>query len=200
MLTGVQTPITVLLLVSIVMVSGYILFASPRLIDRLSFRPARVGKEPYRYITGGFVHVSLTHLLFNAVTLYFFGPPLEVLLGSGSFLILYFGSLLCAHGLTHIRYQGSHMYSAVGASGAVSGVLMSYVLFDPYDLIYFFGILPVPAILFAVIFIAGSIYAAKSGSSDGIAHEAHLGGCIGGLLLTVILQPNVVPLFLDKLL
>ena len=200
MLTGVQTPITVLLLVSIVMVSGYTLFGNPRLMDRLSFRPVRIPKEPYRYITGGFVHVSLTHLLFNGVTLYFFGPPLEGLLGSSSFLILYFGSLLCAHGLTHLRYQRSPAYSAVGASGAISGVLISYVLFAPYNLIYIFGILPVPAILFAVIFIAGSLYAVKSGSADGIAHEAHLGGCLGGVLLTVILQPSVVPSFLDRLL
>ena len=199
MLFGLDAPITVLLLVSIVMVSGFALFGNPLLIDRLGFRPTRVTKEPYRYITGGFVHVSLTHLLFNAVTLYFFGPLLELRLGSIEYLILYMGSLLCAHALTHVQHRHNSAYNAVGASGAISGVLFAYVLFAPYDMIYFFGIVPIPAILFAFLFVAGSIYAMKSGRSFGIAHEAHLGGAIGGALLTVMLEPRVFPSFLDQL-
>lgn len=199
MLFGLDTPITLLLLISIVMVSGFALFGNPLLIDRLGFRPTRVSKEPYRYITGGFVHVSLTHLLFNAITLYFFGPLLEFRLGSTKYLILYMGSLLCAHALTYVQHRHNSAYNAIGASGAISGVLFAYVLFAPYDLIYFFGIVPVPAIVFAFLFVAGSIYAMKSGRSFGIAHEAHLGGAVGGALLTVILEPRVLPAFLDQL-
>lgn len=199
MLFGLDTPITLLLLISIVMVSGFALFGNPLLIDRLGFRPTRVSKEPYRYITGGFIHVSLTHLLFNAITLYFFGPLLEFRLGSTKYLILYMGSLLCAHALTYVQHRHNSAYNAIGASGAISGVLFAYVLFAPYDLIYFFGIVPVPAIVFAFLFVAGSIYAMKSGRSFGIAHEAHLGGAIGGALLTVMLEPRVLPAFLDQL-
>ena len=199
MFFGLDAPITLLLLVSIVMVSGFALFGNPLLIDRLGFRPTRVTKEPYRYITGGFVHVSLTHLLFNAITLYFFGPLLEFRLGSIRYLILYMGSLLCAHVLTHVQHRHNSAYNAIGASGAISGVLFAYVLFAPYDMIYFFGIVPIPAIVFAFLFVAGSIYAMKSGRSFGIAHEAHLGGAIGGALLTVMLEPRVFPLFLDQL-
>lgn len=196
---GFETPITVLLLISIGLVSGFVLFGNPLLIDRLGFRPTQVAKEPFRYITGGFVHASLPHLLFNAVTLYFFGPLLEFRLGSIKYLILYFGSLLCAHALTHIQHRHNSAYNAIGASGAISGVLFAFVLFAPYELIYFFGIMPVPAIVFAVLFVLGSVYAMKSGKSFGIAHEAHLGGAVGGVLLTVVLEPDVISIFFDQL-
>ncbi len=200
MLYGFEAPVTVLLLISMIMVSGFALFGNPLLMDRLGFRPTRIAQEPYRYITGGFVHVSLTHLLLNAVTLYFFGPLLELRLGSTKYLILYFGSLLCAHVLTHIQHRNNAGYNAVGASGAISGVLFAFVLFAPYELIYFFGIVPIPAILFAVLFVGGSIYAMKTGRSFGIAHEAHLGGAAGGVLLTVFLEPRALSIFLNQLL
>ncbi len=199
MFFGLNAPITLLLLLSIALVSGFALFGNPHLIERLGFRPVQVAREPYRYITGGFVHVSLAHLLFNAITLYFFGPLLEFRLGSFKYLVLYMGSLLCAHALTYIQHRNNPAYTAVGASGAISGVLFAFVLFAPYEMIYFFGIVPIPAILFAFLFVAGSIYAMKSGRSFGIAHEAHLGGAIGGALLTIILEPGIFPLFLEKL-
>jgi len=199
MLLGLDTPITTLLLVSIALVSGYTLFANPQLIDQLGFRPTRINQEPYRYLTGGFVHVSLTHLLFNVITLYFFGPLLEIQLGSIKYLALYFGALLCAHALTHYRHRSNGGYNAVGASGAISGVLFAFVLYAPYELIYIFAVIPIPAILFAFIFVGGSIYAMKSERSFGIAHEAHLGGAIGGVLLTIILEPGIIPSFLNRL-
>ena len=199
MLFGLGTPVTLLILISIVMVSGFALFGNPLLIDRLGFRPTQITQEPYRYITGGFVHVSLTHLLFNAITLYFFGPLLELKLGSVGYFVLYIGSLLSAHALTHIQHRDNSAYTAVGASGAISGILFAYVLFAPYDSILFFGILPIPAILFAFLFVAGSIYAIKSEKASGIAHEAHLGGAIGGTLLTIMLEPDVFQHFLDQL-
>ncbi len=196
---GLSSPITFLLLISIIIVSGFTLFGNPHLIDRLGFRPVFVGKEPYRYITGGFVHVSLPHLLFNAITLYFFGPLLESQLGSVKYFILYFGALLSAHTLTYFQHRQNSAYNAVGASGAISGVLFAYVLFAPYDMLLLFGILPIPAILFAFLFVGVSIYAMKSGRSFGIAHEAHLGGALGGAFLTIILEPGVLPSFLNQL-
>ncbi len=199
MLLGLSAPITTLLLVSIVLVSGYALFGNQQLISRLAFQPIKISKQPYRYITAGFVHVSLPHLLFNAITLYFFGPLLEIELGSTRYLILYLGSLLSAHALTYFQKRDDVSYSCVGASGAISGILFAFVLFAPYQLIYIFAVIPIPAILFAGLFVAGSIYAMRAERSFGIAHEAHLGGAVGGVLLTMILEPGVVPLFLDKL-
>ena len=192
--------VTMLLLGAIVIVSGFALFGNPLLIERWGFQPARAFKESHRWITGGFVHVSLTHLLFNAITLYFFGPLLEAQLGGVNYLVLYLGSLFCAHALTYIQHRGNSGYSAVGASGAISGILFAYVLFAPFNLIYFFGILPVPAIVFAFLFVGGSIYAIKTNRIMGIAHEAHLGGALGGVILTILLEPRVLPSFLEKFL
>jgi len=200
MLTGLSAPITTLLLISIVLVSGYVLYGNPQLIYRLAFQPAQIPKQPYRYITAGFVHVSLPHLLFNVITLYFFGPLLEFELGSIRYLILYMGALLSSHALTYFQKGRNSTYSCVGASGAISGVLLAFVLFSPYQLIYIFALIPMPAILFAVVFLVGSIYAMKTERLFGIAHEAHLGGAIGGVLFTILLEPAVFPAFLDKLL
>ena len=189
-------PVTLLLLLVTGLVSGYALYFDSSLVDRLGFKPVRVLQEPYRYITAGFVHASLMHLAFNAITLYYFGPVLEARLGSVEFTVLYFGSMLGAHGLTQVIRKGDGGYNAVGASGAISGVLFGYALFAPMEFIYFFGVLPVPAVVFAILFVVGSIWAMGRGR---IAHEAHLGGALTGLLITVFLEPRVVPQFFEQL-
>ena len=166
------------------------------MMERLGFRPfiIRQRQQWYRFITAALVHVALWHLAFNMVTLYFFGPALELRLGSRSFLILYMGSALAAHWLTYVLRRNQPSYMAVGASGAISGVLLGYCLFEPLSRIYFFGVLPIPAVGFAVGFIVFSVIAMRSGKR--IAHEAHLGGAIGGVILTVVLEPEVVGIFL----
>ncbi len=199
-----DAPVTFLLILINALVSGYALFVDPNLVDRLSFRPRAVlvRKEYWRLISAGFVHVGLGHLAFNMITLYFFGPLLEVLLGSVDFLVLYFGSELAAHGLTLALHHDNEGYAAVGASGAVSGVLFGYCLFFPFQKIYFFGVIPMWSIVFAVGYVVLSIYAInrrmEGGSVGGIAHEAHLGGALGGLLLTIILEPRAIEAFLNN--
>lgn len=200
------TPVTILLLALNAMVSGYALLVDISVIDRLAFRPERILKygEYQRLITAGFVHVGIAHLAFNMITLYFFGPFLERILGSGLFLILYFGSELAAHGLSLVLNRDDPHYSAIGASGAVSGVVFSFCLFQPFAMLGVFFVIPMPAILFAVLYVVGSIYAmqreGEPGSmGGGIAHEAHLGGAIGGLVLTILLEPRAIPAFVQAL-
>lgn len=198
-----DTPATLLLLLVNVLVSGYALFGDQGLIDRLSFRPQRIlrEREYYRLITAGFVHVGLWHLAFNMITLYFFGPFMERILGTVSFVILYFGSELAAHGLSLFLHRNNPSYAAIGASGAISGVLFGFCLFQPFTTIFIYFI-PAPAILFAVGYVALSIFAMRgreSGMTGGIAHEAHLGGALGGLLITVLLEPRVIPHFLGQI-
>ena len=199
-----DAPVTLLLLILNVLVSGYVLFIDQSQMDRLSFQPYAVLKrrEHWRLISAGFVHVGLGHLAFNMITLYFFGPLLEVLLGSLDFAVLYIGSELAAHGLTLALHHDNEAYSAVGASGAVSGVLFGYCLFFPFQKIYFFGAIPMWSIVFAVGYVVVSIYAInrrmEGGSAGGIAHEAHLGGALGGLLLTIILEPRATEVFLNN--
>ncbi len=201
-----QAPVTLLLLIVNVLVSVYALYFDQTLIDRLSFKPRRILEhgEYQRLITGGFVHVGLWHLLFNMITLYFFGPWLEVILGPGKFLLLYFGAELAAHGLTLVLHRNNPRYAAVGASGAISGVLFAFCLFRPFDSICLFFALCMPAIVFALLYVVFSIYAMKQGQREGgmtggIAHEAHLGGALGGLLLTVLLEPRSLEIFIGSL-
>lgn len=200
------TPVTLILLVVNVLVSLYALFSDPSLIDRLAFKPRAIldDGEYQRMITGGFVHGGLGHLLFNMITLFFFGPALEALLGSGKFLLVYFGAELAAHGLTLALHKNNPHYAAVGASGAISGVLFGFCLFYPFSRIYLFIIpIGIPAVLFAVGYVVVSIFAMRrareQGQLGGIAHEAHLGGAVGGLLLTILLEPRAIAIFLQQL-
>jgi membrane associated rhomboid family serine protease len=206
-----QAPATLALLVANVLVSLYAL-SNPQVIDRLSFRPQRVQREGewYRLISGGFVHAGFAHLVFNMITLYFFGPLLEAGfrgfegLGPVGFLVLYFGSELAAHALTMAVHGDDPHYASVGASGAVSGVLFGFCLFGPFTQLYVFFAIPMPAIVFAVLYVVGSIYAMRQASrrgavGGGIAHEAHLGGAAGGLLLTILLEPGAIGVFLQQI-
>lgn len=199
-----STPVTILLLALNGLVSGYALLVDISVIDRLAFRPQRILRdgEYHRLITAGFVHVGIAHFAFNMITLYFFGPYLERILGSGLFLVLYFGSELAAHGLSLVLNRDDPHYSAIGASGAVSGVVFSFCLFQPFAMLGVFFVIPMPAILFAVLYVVGSIYALRredepGAPGGGIAHEAHLGGAIGGLILTIILEPRAIPAFMQ---
>lgn len=188
------------------MVSVYVFAGHPSLVDRWSFQPRRMLQkgEWYRLLTAGFVHAGWWHLLFNMITLYFFGPPIERILGTGGFVVLYFGAELAAHGLTLYYHRTDPGYAAVGASGSISGVIFGYCLFYPFQKLYIFFIpIGIPAVLFAVLFVVLSISASKQESHHGllgrVAHEAHLGGAIGGVLLTIFLEPRVVGHFLGRL-
>ena len=199
-----EAPITLALLLSNVGVSLYA-FTDPSLIRELSFQPRRIQKHGryYRFLTAGFVHGSGTHLAFNMITFYFFGPLLERILGAGAFLILYVGAELVAHAVTFVFNRDDPHYSAVGASGAVSGVVFAFCVFFPLRNLYLFFALPIPAILFAFGYVFGSIYAMgrsgrEGGVGDWIAHEAHVGGAIAGVVLTILLEPRSVQVFLES--
>ncbi|SFH47474.1 rhomboid family intramembrane serine protease [Modicisalibacter xianhensis] len=203
MLDLTQAPITLVLLIVNVIVSLYVLQRRPQLIDRLSFRPDRIRRgEFYRLVTAGFVHVNGAHLLVNMLTLYFFGPLLEYVLGPVGYLILYFGSDLAAHGLSLIFHYRNARYSAVGASGAISGLVFAFCLYAPFEMLYIFFAIPIPAIVFAIGFVAISMYAMRRRDphrTGGLAHEAHLGGALGGVIITMLLDASALPRFLYQL-
>lgn len=199
-----ESPLTILLILINVLISGYALYFDRSLLDRLSFRPSDVLKkrEYYRLLSAGFVHAGPGHLAFNMLTLFFFGPALEQRMGSIGFLIVYFVAELAAHGFTLWWQRHSHAYAAVGASGAISGVLLSFCLFSPFAKIGLFFAIWMPAWLFAVGFLGFSVYAMQrreDKAMGGIAHEAHLGGALGGVLATILLEPSVIPIFLNQI-
>ncbi len=149
-------------------------------------------------LTSGFIHGDLAHLAFNMITFYFFAFPLAREVGDVAFLIIYLGSLIISSIPTVIREQNNPDYKSVGASGAISGVLFGYILFDPMSKIYIFLIpIGVPAVLFAFIYLGFSYYAAKKDLGN-INHEAHFWGALAGVLLTILLVPRALMTFYEK--
>ena len=142
-------------------------------------------KEYKRIISSGFLHVGWGHLLFNMFALYSFGQLLLQLVGQFQFFVIYFVSLVGGSLLSlYINRNKSH-YSAVGASGAVSGVIFACIALYPQVGIYIFLIpVKIPGWIFGPAFILISIYGMQR-QSDNIGHEAHLGGAIVGMLVTI---------------
>ncbi|WP_439129861.1 rhomboid family intramembrane serine protease [Polaribacter sp.] len=148
--------------------------------------------EKIRMLTSGFLHVDWIHLGFNMYTLYLFGRIVSSMLGTPYFLIIYFGSLL-AGSLYSLKYHKKEpYYSAVGASGAVSGIVYSSILLYPGMSLYLFFIpIAIPGYIFGLGYLLYSIYGMKKQVGN-IGHAAHLGGAMGGFVLTLILNPNLI--------
>ncbi|MDR9441919.1 MAG: rhomboid family intramembrane serine protease [Schleiferiaceae bacterium] len=185
------TPTALLLLAANVALTAYA-FRRQDLFQRLLFqvRPVRQGQW-YRLITAGFLHVSWSHLLFNMLSFYFFAGVVEQRLGALGFLLLYTLSLLGGNVLSLALQRQNLSYSAVGASGAVSGVVYAAIVFNPgMKLAFILLPIPFPAWIFGIGFILYSMYGMNRGS-DGIGHEAHLGGALSGLLLAIALRPDL---------
>lgn len=142
--------------------------------------------EQYRMFTSAFLHVDIQHLLFNMLTLYFFGPTVVYYMGMAGFLLVYFGSLVCGSLLSLFFHKDDYYYRAVGASGAVVGVIFSSILFEPDAKINYF----IPAYLFGIGYLLFSIYGMKA-KRDNVGHTAHFGGAIGGYAITLCRHPEL---------
>lgn len=140
--------------------------------------------EHYRMITSAFLHADIPHLAFNMLTLYFFAPYVYLYLGNYSFVVIYFSSLVFGSLLTVFFHKNDYNYRAIGASGAVTGIVFSAILLEPRILIYGF----IPGYLFGILYLLYSIYGMKS-KNDNIGHTAHFGGAIGGYVFTLLKDP-----------
>jgi membrane associated rhomboid family serine protease len=148
--------------------------------------------EQYRMISSAFLHADIAHLAFNMLTLYFFAPVVCNLLSNFSFVLIYFGSLIFGSLLTMIFHKDDFSYRAIGASGAVTGVLYSAILLEPNMSLYLFFIpIPIPAYLFGIGYLLYSIYGMKA-KNDNIGHTAHFGGAIGGYIITLLKVPSML--------
>ena len=143
--------------------------------------------EQIRMISSGFLHVNEMHLFFNMFTLYFFADEVIAFLGPAKFLIVYFGSLIMGNLLSYYFHKEEYYYSAVGASGAVTGVLYSAILLHPNMKLYMMFIpVAIPGYIFGIGYLLYSIYGMKKQLGN-IGHDAHFGGAIGGYVITLIL-------------
>lgn len=185
---------------------SYICFSNKVLLDNLKFNAYAIihKKEYYRLITHLFVHIGWNHLLFNMLTLYFFGLYVESVFANtfynrGIFLLFYLGGGIFSSLLSLIKQRNNYHYSSVGASGAVSAILYAFILFEPLQKIYLFFIpIGIPAFIFGIIYIGVSIYLSKK-NQDNIGHDAHYMGAIYGFLLPILLQTDFFYTFIQKL-
>jgi membrane associated rhomboid family serine protease len=192
-------PASVVILLAVLGISVWG-FQNRSVIDNLILQPFRVVREN-RYdtlVTSGFIHTDWTHLIFNMVSFYFFAVPLERFIGTTDFLIIYFGSLILADVPALFKHRDDFDYRSLGASGAVSGAMFAFILYSPSSSISLF-LLPIgiPAPIFAVLYLAYSYYASKQ-QMDMVNHEAHLWGALSGLMLALVLNPEVGPYFISE--
>ena len=190
-----QFPITTALIAANLAASFYA-FSNRDFYEQNLFRVGNItkGNEWHRVVTSGFLHVDPMHLLFNMYALFLFGRILEQVLGPLGYLIVYFGALVGASFWMLWDKRNNLSYSAVGASGAVSGVILGFCLFAPFAQLYVFFIL-MPAIVFGALFIGISLYLSQRQNAI-IAHGAHLGGALAGLALTALVYPAAITSFL----
>jgi membrane associated rhomboid family serine protease len=183
-----NTPGTIVILLLTVTVSLLALYGKPKLIEANLFRPYYVVRNTryYTFLTSGLIHGGVPHLALNMLTFYFFGPPLERVIGTGRFVLLYVLSLVMSEVRTYIQHRNDSRFAALGASGAVSAVLFAAIVYFPTQSLFILPIpIPIPAPLFAVGYLAYSWYSSRH-SQDGINHTAHIDGALTGLLFVAV--------------
>lgn len=150
-----------------------------------------VRKDYKRMITSGFIHLDYMHLFFNMFSFFFFAGIIEFYLGIIPLILIYFGSLLGGSLLSLWLNRSNHFYRAVGASGAVSGIIFAAIAIYPGLELGLFGVIPMPGWAFALGFIAYSLFGMKN-KKDNIGHEAHLGGAIIGMFMAIYYMPEMI--------
>ncbi|MDX2129153.1 MAG: rhomboid family intramembrane serine protease [Chloroherpetonaceae bacterium] len=177
-----------------------------KVMDKLLLYPYRLNRngDYYTFVSSGLIHADIPHLLFNGFSFYFFAFSLESIVGSVTFFWIYFGSMIFASIPSSVIHKHNPSYRTLGASGAISGAIFAYVLYEPGQ--YFQLLLlpiPIPSPIFAILFLVGSYFASKRGG-DNINHDAHIFGAISGAVLAIILDfilegGNLLPNFVSTL-
>jgi len=186
---------------AITLIFSILAFSSDALYERCILHPYSVarGERVYTLLTSGLIHKDLSHLFFNMFSYYFFAFQLELRIGHWQFALLYVASLILSDMPTVIKHKEDYWYHSLGASGAISAVVFSYILFEPMSKMGILFIpIPIPAILFGVLYLVYCAYASRRGVGN-INHDAHFYGAVCGIIITVSLYPMVVPSFLHAI-
>ncbi|MBU8891548.1 MAG: rhomboid family intramembrane serine protease [Bacteroidales bacterium] len=200
-----------ILLIAITSIISIIAFNRRDIFEKLQLNPYAVyhKKEWYRIISHGFIHADWVHLFINMFVLFSFGSAVEnifkQLAAEGiikspvlSFVILYFASMVFATVTSIKNHKDDYMYNSVGASGAVSAVVFTSIFFQPLAKLYFYAVIPIPGIVFGVLYLVYSQYMSKR-NNDNINHDAHFIGAVFGFLFPLILEPKLINVFLGQL-
>jgi len=183
------------------LVTSLYAFYDQSLYGKFMLHPYSVskGNKVFTLITSGLIHADWMHLFFNMFTFYAFAFTLEQMMGSWQFGLMYFLALILSDLPTVFKHKDDFHYNSLGASGAISAVLFSYILFNPLSKIYIMFIpIGIPAVAFGGLYLIYCVYASKN-SRDNINHDAHFFGALTGLIFTVIFVPGIVQHFIAAL-
>lgn len=197
-----------LIIIAITIGISAIAFKNRDLFLKLEFTPYLVfsNNEYYRFLSHALLHADWMHLLINMLVFWFFGEATERYFeyylgvkGTLYFVLLYIGGVIFATLPTYKKHREDYSYHSVGASGAVSAVVMSSVIFNPLNDICLYGIICFPGILWAIIYLIYSFRMSK-GSNDNINHDAHFWGAVFGIVFTIGAVPSSFLKFINQLL
>lgn len=198
--------VNILLLISIGIVS-YFCFTNREIFSKLLFNPYVIAreKEYYRFISSAWLHADMMHLFINLYVLYSFGNYLEYIVnmwfghvGALYYLFIFLGSVIIGHIPSYIKHKNYYGFSSVGASGGVSGVLFACILVDPLMELRLFFAIPINSLIFGILYLMYTYYMSKKGQ-DNINHDAHLWGAIGGMILLIVVKPEVLQRFIYQI-
>jgi membrane associated rhomboid family serine protease len=195
------TPVASIVFIFTIVTSIYA-FNDSSLYGKFMLHPYSVSRrhKVYTLITSGLIHADWMHLIFNMMTFFFFAFQLEAMIGSWQFGMVYFVSLVLSDIPSVMKHKNDMWYNSLGASGAISGVLFSYILFQPFSSMMIFPIpIPIWAIIFGPLYLMYCVYASKQ-ARDHINHDAHFFGALTGMIVTILIVPGVIPGFIAQLL
>jgi len=201
--------ITVLIVIATSLVS-ILCFGSDSLFSKLLFNPYQVWhrREVHRLLTHGFVHADWMHLIINMIVLYSFGSNVErwfIQLKYSGYLenptlvycLLYFGGIIIASLISLFRYRDNYQYNSVGASGAVSAVVFASIFFAPMERLYFFAAIPIPGIVFAILYLVYTSYMSRR-NRDNVNHDAHFAGAVFGFIFPLLIDFELISHFIQS--
>lgn len=201
-----------LILIALTSLISILCFSRRELFYRLQFNAYQIvrRKEIYRLLSHGFVHANWGHLLVNMFVLYFFGTNVEIILNGLAavqlirypritYIIFYLAAIVFSSTISMVRHKDNHFYNSVGASGAVTAAMFFSVFFEPWNRICLYGIICIPGIIFAVLYLIYSQYMSKKGG-DNINHDAHFLGAVFGFIMPLFIDLGLIKEFFSELL
>ncbi len=195
------------IIIGITVVVSMLAWNKPELMERWIFNPYRIHKhrEYHRFLTSGFIHQDYMHLLFNMLTLYFFGTLIEQVYtyiygesGVWIYVALYLTAIVVSSITTFFKHRDNPAYNSLGASGGVSAIVFSSILFNPTNQILLFFVIPIPGFILGALFLIYS-YQQSHQMRGRINHDAHFLGAVFGVIFTIVLQPQVIGSFIDQI-
>lgn len=194
-------------LIGITVLTSFLAFNNPDTLAKCLMNPYKiiVKHEYYRLLTSGFIHQDYGHLFFNMVSLYFFGLGLEqwfvvgLPFGKTLFLLFYLAGIVVSDLPTLRKHRNDRNYNSLGASGGVSSILFAYIILNPTDKIYMYGIIGLPAFAWGALYMLYTVWQSKNNLGSGINHDAHLYGAIFGIIFILVAFPESATNFVAQL-